>query len=150
MAEFAINSSINTSTGETPFFLNYGRHPRTPVVLSLDFTVPAAASTAELDLPPSLHIHLTFHDSLLRPFRGTVPDSPGPVAAFDQGVPYYTVERILTHRGRMVGRKTVREYLVKWEGYTDEHNSWEPDANFTDSCAQDAYLASRRAVGVAS
>jgi hypothetical protein len=227
MAEFAINSSINASTGETPFFLNYGRHPRTPAVRSLDFTVPAAASTAqtienaiarakaclnaaqqrqkayhdqrradltltpgqqvllstknikvktggprklmpkwlgpfpvrkmvgaaaaELELPPSLRIHPTFHVSLLRPFRGDAPDSSiGPVAAFEQGVPYYTVERILTHRDRKIGRKTVREYLVKWKDYTDEHNSWEPDANFTDSLAQDAYWASRRVGDVAS
>ena len=30
MAEFAMNNSRNESTGETPFFLNYGEHPRTP------------------------------------------------------------------------------------------------------------------------
>jgi hypothetical protein len=47
MAEFAINSSVSASTGETPFFLNYGRHPRTPAVHSLDCTVPAAVNTAQ-------------------------------------------------------------------------------------------------------
>ena len=30
MAEFAMNNAVNLSTGETPFFLNYGRHPVTP------------------------------------------------------------------------------------------------------------------------
>ena len=30
MAEFAMNNAVNSSTGETPFFLNYGRHPVTP------------------------------------------------------------------------------------------------------------------------
>jgi hypothetical protein len=60
------------------------------------------------------------------------------------------VERILTHRDRLIGRKKVRQYLVKWEGYTDEHNSWEPDGNFTDSKAQEAYLLSRRAADVAT
>ena len=35
MVEFAINDSVNSSTGHTPFFLNYARHPHTP--LSLQF-----------------------------------------------------------------------------------------------------------------
>ena len=30
MAEFAINSAVNLFIKETPFFLNYGRHPVTP------------------------------------------------------------------------------------------------------------------------
>ena len=30
MAEFAMNYAVNSSTRETPFFLNYGRHPVTP------------------------------------------------------------------------------------------------------------------------
>ena len=29
MEEFAMNNAVNSSTGETPFFLNYGRHPVT-------------------------------------------------------------------------------------------------------------------------
>ena len=30
MVEFAMNNAVNSSIGETPFFLNYGRHPVTP------------------------------------------------------------------------------------------------------------------------
>ena len=30
MAEFAMNNAVNSSIGEMPFFLNYGRHPVTP------------------------------------------------------------------------------------------------------------------------
>ena len=30
IVEFAINNSYNETTGNTPFFLNYGRHPQTP------------------------------------------------------------------------------------------------------------------------
>jgi hypothetical protein len=30
MAEFAVNNAVNRSTGSSPFFLNYGRHPGTP------------------------------------------------------------------------------------------------------------------------
>jgi transposase InsO family protein len=42
IAEFAINSAYNTSIQNTPFFLNYGRHPRTPLLRELDTAVPAA------------------------------------------------------------------------------------------------------------
>src|ERR1700752_2743208 len=46
-AEFAINNSISTSTGHTPFYLNYGEHPATPlsnVIPDID-DVPEAADT---------------------------------------------------------------------------------------------------------
>lgn len=34
-AEFAINNSVLQATGTTPFFLNYGQHPRTPLHLNI-------------------------------------------------------------------------------------------------------------------
>ena len=34
MAEFAVNNSVQASTGNTPFYLNYGRNPRTPVTVN--------------------------------------------------------------------------------------------------------------------
>lgn len=42
MVEFAINNSKQESTGMTPFFLNTGQHPRTPIMLQLETTVPYA------------------------------------------------------------------------------------------------------------
>lgn len=36
--EFAYNNSINPSTGETPFMLNYGYHPITPTTMDLQST----------------------------------------------------------------------------------------------------------------
>ena len=48
-AEFAINNSIHTSTGHTPFYLNYGEHPSTPEtsIIPQAMDVPAAADTIE-------------------------------------------------------------------------------------------------------
>ena len=46
----------------------------------------------------------------------------------------HEVETILAHRTkRLRGRKTTTEYLVKWTGYKDEHNSWEPEESFRHS-----------------
>jgi hypothetical protein len=43
--EFAINNSVHSSTGVTPFFLNGLRHPRTPVSFIRTLDVDAGAST---------------------------------------------------------------------------------------------------------
>jgi transposase InsO family protein len=36
MAEFSMNNSRNSSTKETPFYLNYGRHPKSPLALGVE------------------------------------------------------------------------------------------------------------------
>ena len=43
----------------------------------------------------------------------------------------FEVEKILAHRTRNNGK----EYLVKWLGYPDSDNTWEPDTNLTN-CQQ--------------
>lgn len=44
MAEFAYNNSVHEAVKETPFFLNYGLHPRVPGAVRTQLaTVPAAA-----------------------------------------------------------------------------------------------------------
>jgi hypothetical protein len=220
LAEFAINNSVNRSTGQSPFYLIYGRHPSTPVTRELDDTVPEATITAsalmerlsrartcleaaqqrakayadqdrrpasfavdqqvmlstvnikrtakgsrkllpkwlgpfkikrvirdtavELELPDDMKMHNVFHVSLIKPYRsdGSV-QPPLPVYWDDEGVSF-KVDRILDHRDRKQGRRTIREYLVRWEGYGPEHNSWEPDSNFHDRTCQDLYWSVRR------
>jgi hypothetical protein len=92
---------------------------------------------AKIDLPKSYtRIHPVFHVSLLRPFRGTpAPDIPEPDVI--DGIPFYKVERILSHRIKRVGKKKIREFLIKWQGYDDTHNSWEPEKNLTPDLLQD-------------
>jgi hypothetical protein len=41
MLEFAYNNSVSTVTGMTPFYMNYGFHPRTPTSLDHETKVPA-------------------------------------------------------------------------------------------------------------
>ena len=47
LAEFAANNAKNRSTGQTPFFMNYGWHPATPLVREMDVPVPAAQRYAQ-------------------------------------------------------------------------------------------------------
>ena len=43
LAEFAFNNAPSATTGTSPFFANYGRHPQVPTTLGI--SVPAQAST---------------------------------------------------------------------------------------------------------
>ena len=115
-------------------------------------------AAVQLSLPASLkNIHHTFHVSMVRKYAGTAGgrvrpdagDGPGPVAWIDDE-PLWTVGRILDFRRRAVEigkgrRRLVREYLVKWKGYSSKHNSWEPEANFTPDMAAALQAARERA-----
>ena len=84
-----------------------------------------------MKLPASFKIHDVINISCIRPYcppaagQSTIP--PEPVVI--EGMPEYKVEEItdsqLKH-GKL-------EFLVKWSGYTDDYNTWEPDANCTNS-----------------
>lgn len=87
----------------------------------------------KLDLPSDwARIHNVFHVSLIKPYLPPThrPDTqvvgPPPIQWFE-GEPLYRVERLLAHRRAARGRGL--EYLVHWEGYGDEHDSWEPQRN---------------------
>jgi hypothetical protein len=46
-AEFAYNNSVNATTGFTPFFLNSGQHPHTPLTLSVPPLQPVSKPVAQ-------------------------------------------------------------------------------------------------------
>ena len=84
----------------------------------------------KLELPPNYRIHPVFHVSLLKPYVANGPYVPKPPAFLDDdGNPYWSVDSILQHRERKQGSKIHREYLVCWEGFGPEHNTWEPESN---------------------
>lgn len=82
----------------------------------------------KLALPTSMRIHPSFHVSLLRKrepdeIPGRVQPPPRPVKV--RGQTEYVVESIEDTR-LYYG---LRQYLVKWEGYTPDNNMWEPEDN---------------------
>jgi hypothetical protein len=208
-AEFAINNSPSASSGQSPFYLNYGFHPLTPATLGLrklsrannqaaqDFwdrmqTDLSAAkdlleqaqerqaryantkradaefavgdqvllSTAnlrlrtdgpagkfnprwcgpfkilerigkvayKLELPSTMRVHPVFHVSLLKTYHSSDdsdrPQPPRPPPIQDEDV--FLADTLLDRRTVKQGKRTVVEYLVKWEGYPLYEATWEP------------------------
>ena len=97
----------------------------------------------QLELPACMSkIHDVFHVSLLKHFEKDGTYQPPPPTLFDDDHIEFTVERVLDHRDRPFRNKSRREFLIKWEGYGPEHNTWEPETN-CHNCLEliDAYFA---------
>ena len=95
---------------------------------------PAAV---QLELPPGYKIHDVFHVSLVKPYKARKEGGnyqPPPALIVDGNV-FWSVNMILRHRDRKIGRKTVREFLVSWEGYGPEYDTWEPESALRESSA---------------
>lgn len=85
------------------------------------------ASAYTLKLPASLKIFPTFHVSLLKPYRRNNGDlfpsrehpRPGPIVNAD-GQKEWSVEKVLEKKKWGRGAR----YLVRWQGYGQESDSW--------------------------
>src|SRR5579863_10379609 len=85
------------------------------------------STTYRLELPPQWRIHNAFHASLLLPYQETPEHGQNfeePPPDLMDGQPEWEVEKILQERTRR-GKK---QYLIRWKGYSEAHNSWEPKA----------------------
>jgi hypothetical protein len=91
----------------------------------------------KLALPPALRIHDVFHVDRLSPYKGNevngqVPPPPEPVTV--KGEEEYEVDHI--RDSKLFGR--TLKYLVRWTGYGEGEDTWEPAKNLEH--AQDKVL----------
>jgi len=84
----------------------------------------------QLNLPISWTIHDVFHASLLLPYQENAVHGPNfskPPPDLIQGAEEYEVEHLINHRRH--GRSRTLQYFVKWKGYPESDNTWEPVQN---------------------
>jgi hypothetical protein len=91
----------------------------------------------KLALPPALRIHDVFHVDRLSPYKGNevngqVPPPPEPVTV--EGEEEYEVDHI--RDSKLFGH--TLKYLVRWTGYGEGEDTWEPAKNLEH--AQDKVL----------
>ncbi len=86
-------------------------------------------NAVRLQLPVTWKIHNVFHVQLVKPYKGDGTVQPPPPVDWLGNEPLFTVERLLDHRIKKISRRKVTEFLVKWQGYSAEHDSWEPESN---------------------
>ena len=90
-----------------------------------------SSNAVKLKLPAAFKIHDVINVSHIRPYRpptagqSTIPPEP----IIIEETPEYEVEEITDSRFKHGKLK----FLVKWSGYTDDYNTWEPEANCTNS-----------------
>jgi hypothetical protein len=81
----------------------------------------------QLMLPLQWNIHPVFHVSLLTPYVETDNHGPNfsrPPPDITIGENEYEVETIRSHR--YFGKQKKLQYLLKWKGYPESDNTWEP------------------------
>ena len=84
-----------------------------------------------LALPAQMAMQPAFHVSLLQPYTPGGRVQP-PKPFFVRGELAYNIEKIVAHKQTRCGGRLMTSFLVRWEGYGAEQDSWEPEASMLD------------------
>ena len=116
---------------------HYGPFPITHVVSHTSYQVK---------LPPQWKVHNVFHTTLLTPYKETAlnrSQNQEPVPELIDGQPEWEVEQIL--RVRRYQRQV--QYLIRWKGFSEAHDSWEPVSNVhADDLVKEFYKKHPKAI----
>ena len=92
-----------------------------------------------------MKIHNNIHVNRLSPWKGNKINGiepPPPEPELVEGEEFYEVDKILDSRLR--GRWKKLQFLVRWKGYDEGHDSWENEDNVvgtSDDAVTDVYKA---------
>jgi hypothetical protein len=82
-----------------------------------------------------------FHVAHMKPFHFD-PTQTDPVDIARKDYLEFFIEEILSHKGNSKSKKSLLFFLIKWVGYDDTHNSWEPYSEVRDTTMCHDYLKS--------
>jgi transposase InsO family protein len=107
MAEFAINNAWNSSIQSTPFYLNFGQHPRMPAAIDTPDPVPAASTFVS-----------RMHEAVASAKRAMEEAHERMRAKFGKAVPKYEPgQQVLLSSKNLASKPHMsRKLLPKWVG----------------------------------
>jgi len=89
--------------------------------------------TYQLHLPAQYKLHDVFHVSLLRKYKPKPGVVRPPLPVILEDGTEFEIEKIVDHNTVGVGRNKELWYKVKWVGYDEDYDTWEPASHLKNA-----------------